>query len=106
MPPGMVRVLYGLLSVLIGCAVTQSSAPLGRYPSFFRNDTRFEHLALHPDPVSGRVYLGARDRLFQLSSNLELEAEAQTGPVTDSRECLPPISETNCPMVRTGDGCI
>uniref|UniRef100_A0AAR2LZS9 Plexin-B1 n=1 Tax=Pygocentrus nattereri TaxID=42514 RepID=A0AAR2LZS9_PYGNA len=58
------------------------------------------HLALHPDPVSGRVYLGARDRLFQLSSDLVLEFEAETGPVTDSRECLPPISEANCPMAR------
>ncbi|XP_066518969.1 plexin-B1 isoform X2 [Hoplias malabaricus] len=100
MPPGMVHVLCALLSVLIGCAVTQSSVPHSRYPSFIRDNTRFEHLALHPDPVPGRVYLGARDHLFQLSSNLELEAEAQTGPVTDHRECLPPISELNCPLAR------
>uniref|UniRef100_A0AAR2L1L8 Plexin-B1 n=1 Tax=Pygocentrus nattereri TaxID=42514 RepID=A0AAR2L1L8_PYGNA len=100
MPPGMVHLLYALLSVLIGCAVTWSPTPHSRYPSFLCNDTHFEHLALHPDPVSGRVYLGARDRLFQLSSDLVLEFEAETGPVTDSRECLPPISEANCPMAR------
>lgn len=97
----MVHVLYAFISVLIGCAIPQSSTHHGRYPSFLRNGTRFEHLALHPDSVPGRVYLGARDHLFQLSSDLELEDETPTGPVTDSRDCLPPISEANCPQVGT-----
>ncbi|KAG7478390.1 hypothetical protein MATL_G00080030 [Megalops atlanticus] len=70
------------------------------YPAFSRNDTRFEHLALHPDPATGRVYIGARDRLFQLDRHLQLELVEQTGPVTDSRECLPPITEANCPHAR------
>uniref|UniRef100_A0A673NJJ3 Plexin-B1 n=1 Tax=Sinocyclocheilus rhinocerous TaxID=307959 RepID=A0A673NJJ3_9TELE len=59
-----------------------------------------KHLALHPDPKLGRVYLGARDRLYQLSSDLQLEAEEETGPVIDSRDCLPPISDTNCPQAK------
>uniref|UniRef100_A0A8C1T4N5 Plexin-B1 n=1 Tax=Cyprinus carpio TaxID=7962 RepID=A0A8C1T4N5_CYPCA len=59
-----------------------------------------DHLALHPDPKLGRVYLGARDRLYQLSSDLQLEAEEETGPVIDSRDCLPPISDTNCPQAK------
>uniref|UniRef100_A0A671NU87 Plexin-B1-like n=1 Tax=Sinocyclocheilus anshuiensis TaxID=1608454 RepID=A0A671NU87_9TELE len=70
------------------------------HSTFLRNDTYFEHLALHPDPKLGRVYLGARDRLYQLSSDLQLEAEEETGPVIDSRDCLPPISDTNCPQAK------
>uniref|UniRef100_A0A8C2EMY1 Plexin-B1 n=1 Tax=Cyprinus carpio TaxID=7962 RepID=A0A8C2EMY1_CYPCA len=58
------------------------------------------HLALHPDPKLGQVYLGARDRLYQFSSDLQLEAEEETGPVIDSRDCLPPISDTNCPQAK------
>ncbi|XP_035380151.1 plexin-B1 isoform X2 [Electrophorus electricus] len=100
MPPGMVRVLFALLPVLLCCALTQSSTPSARYPVFVRNDTLFEHLALHPDPAVGCVYLGARDHLFQLSPTLQLEEEAEMGPVTDSRDCLPPISETSCPQAR------
>uniref|UniRef100_A0A672MLW8 Plexin-B1 n=1 Tax=Sinocyclocheilus grahami TaxID=75366 RepID=A0A672MLW8_SINGR len=76
------------------------SASSYHHPTFLRNDTYFEHLALHPDPKLGRVYLGARDRLYQLSSDLQLEAEEETGPVIDSRDCLPPISDTNCPQAK------
>uniref|UniRef100_A0A673HNQ5 Plexin-B1 n=1 Tax=Sinocyclocheilus rhinocerous TaxID=307959 RepID=A0A673HNQ5_9TELE len=77
MPPGMVCVFSSLFSILCCC-----------------------HLALHPDPKLGRVYLGARDRLYQLSFDLQLEAEEETGPVIDSRDCLPPISDTNCPQAK------
>ncbi|XP_049589033.1 plexin-B1 [Syngnathus scovelli] len=70
------------------------------YPSFVRNDTEFEHLALHPDPEVGGVYVGARDHLFQLDKSLQLEVEDPTGPVKDSRECLPPVTESNCPQAR------
>uniref|UniRef100_A0A672MJ69 Plexin-B1-like n=1 Tax=Sinocyclocheilus grahami TaxID=75366 RepID=A0A672MJ69_SINGR len=87
-------VLLLLLPLLI------NSASSYHHPTFLRNDTYFEHLALHPDPKLGRVYLGARDRLYQLSSDLQLEAEEETGPVIDSRDCLPPISDTNCPQAK------
>ncbi|CAM4623047.1 unnamed protein product [Leuciscus chuanchicus] len=100
MPPGMVCVFSSLFSILCSCVVTQSSASSSHHPTFLRNDTYFEHLALHPDPTLGRVYLGARDRLYQLSSELQLEAEEETGPVIDSRDCLPPISESNCPQAK------
>lgn len=101
MLPGMVRVLHALLPVLVLCAVSQSFPSSQHYPVFLQNNTQFEHLALHPEPALGRIYVGARDRLFRLSLDLQLEEEAETGPVTDSRECLPPISETSCPQARS-----
>lgn len=72
------------------------------YPSFSCNDTEFQHLVLHPDPSVGTVYLGARDRLFQLdgSEGLHLEQEESTGPVSDSKDCLPPVTAVNCPQAR------
>uniref|UniRef100_A0A672MJ49 Plexin-B1 n=1 Tax=Sinocyclocheilus grahami TaxID=75366 RepID=A0A672MJ49_SINGR len=90
------------LSVYVTLEVCWASVSASSYhhPTFLRNDTYFEHLALHPDPKLGRVYLGARDRLYQLSSDLQLEAEEETGPVIDSRDCLPPISDTNCPQAK------
>ena len=70
------------------------------YPAFSRDDTPFQHLALHPDSQAGTVYIGAQDRLFQLDSDLQLQEQEETGPVTDSKECLPPINEANCPQAR------
>lgn len=72
------------------------------YPSFSCNDTEFQHLVLHPDPSVGTVYLGARDHLFQLdgSEGLHLKEEESTGPVNDSKDCLPPVTQVNCPQAR------
>uniref|UniRef100_A0A8C2ENM3 Plexin-B1 n=1 Tax=Cyprinus carpio TaxID=7962 RepID=A0A8C2ENM3_CYPCA len=100
MPPGMVCVFSSLFAILCCCMVIQSSDSSNHHPTFLRNDAYFEHLALHPDPKLGQVYLGARDRLYQFSSDLQLEAEEETGPVIDSRDCLPPISDTNCPQAK------
>uniref|UniRef100_A0A8C7CC93 Plexin-B1 n=1 Tax=Oncorhynchus kisutch TaxID=8019 RepID=A0A8C7CC93_ONCKI len=77
-----------------------SSTASSPYPTFTRTDALFEHLALHPDPAVGRIYVGARDHLFQLDRNLTAELQDNTGPVTDSRECLPPVTESNCPQAR------
>ncbi|XP_070695230.1 plexin-B1 [Pempheris klunzingeri] len=72
------------------------------YPRFSRNDTEFQHLVLHPDPSMGTVYVGARDHLFQLDGldGLRLEQEETTGPVSDSKDCLPPVTEFNCAQAR------
>ncbi|KAM8914803.1 plexin-B1 isoform 2-T2 [Spinachia spinachia] len=104
-----VQMLLSLLLLAIGCpfmslpsGVAQGSdSPLSSpYPTFIRNDTLFQHLALHPDPTVSRIYVGGRDHLFQLDRFLKPELQADTGPVTDSRECLPPVTESNCPQAR------
>uniref|UniRef100_A0A671TKV1 Plexin-B1 n=1 Tax=Sparus aurata TaxID=8175 RepID=A0A671TKV1_SPAAU len=89
----------GWPSFLHGVQGSHSSSS-NLYPTFIRNDTLFEHLALHPNPSVSRVYVGARDHLFQLDHFLQPELQDDTGPVTDSRECLPPVTETNCPQAR------
>eukprot|EP00063_Salmo_salar_P048665 XP_014023500.1 PREDICTED: plexin-B1-like isoform X2 [Salmo salar] len=108
MAPGKVRrgfsvpVIAPVLLLLLAAGwpsygLAWASSP---YPTFTRNDTLFEHMTLHPDPVVGRVYVGAQDRLFQLDRHLTAELQFDTGPVTDSRECLPPVTEGNCPQAR------
>nr|XP_046252940.1 plexin-B1 isoform X1 [Scatophagus argus] len=89
-----------LLSLLI--LIIFDTAHGRSYPRFSRNDTEFQHLVLHPDPSVGTVYVGARDHLFQLdgSDGLRLEQEEITGPVSDSKDCLPPVTELNCPQAR------
>ncbi|XP_042903484.1 plexin-B isoform X2 [Parasteatoda tepidariorum] len=47
----------------------------------------FQHMAV--DPVTGRVYVGATNRLFQFDSNLRLEHSVLTGPVDDDINCFP-----------------
>uniref|UniRef100_A0A4W4HSD3 Plexin-B1 n=1 Tax=Electrophorus electricus TaxID=8005 RepID=A0A4W4HSD3_ELEEL len=93
---GMALFLFLLLLLLLLLA---AGAP---YPRFSSNDTVFQHLALHPDPAVGTLYVGARDRLYQLAGldGLRLEAEEQTGPVRDSKECLPPVTTDSCPQAR------
>ncbi|XP_010791955.1 plexin-B1 isoform X2 [Notothenia coriiceps] len=90
--------LLFLLLILIFFATAHGRS----YPRFSRNDTEFQHLVLHPDPTVGTVYVGARDHLFQLDGldGLRLEQEEATGPVSDSKECLPPVNEFNCPQAR------
>ncbi|XP_055747345.1 plexin-B1-like isoform X2 [Salvelinus fontinalis] len=99
MPLGM-SLISALLNFLL--VTTTCSLAVCTYPRFSRNDTSFEHLVLHPDPSVGTVYVGARDHLFQLDGldGLRLEQEERTGPVTDSKECLPPVTEANCPQAR------
>ncbi|XP_071349593.1 plexin-B1 isoform X3 [Trachinotus anak] len=117
MPPGMVRRLsvlavqtllsllllgvgWPFISLISGIVQGSDSSPSSLHPTFMRNDTLFEHLALHPDYNVGRVYIGARDHLFQLDQFLQPELQEDTGPVIDSRECLPPVTENNCPQAR------
>ncbi|XP_014873076.1 plexin-B1 isoform X2 [Poecilia latipinna] len=83
-----------------GVAQGSVSSHSDLYPTFKWNNTIFEHLALHPDPSVGWVYIGARDQLFQLDPLLQLKLRNDTGPVIDSPDCLPPVTETNCPQAK------
>ncbi len=46
---------------------------------------QFNNLAV--DKVTGRVYVGAVNKLYQLSPNLDLTVSAVTGPKEDSPSC-------------------
>ncbi|XP_030589713.1 plexin-B1 [Archocentrus centrarchus] len=95
--------LHGNSTLVLLFILTIFATASGRsYPRFSRNDTEFQHLVLHPDPSVGTVYVGARDHLFQLDGldGLRLEQEEMTGPVIDSKDCLPPVTSTNCPQAK------
>ncbi|XP_058873299.1 plexin-B3-like isoform X2 [Acipenser ruthenus] len=58
--------------------------------SSFQSESALNHLLL--DPATGHLYVGAVDRLFHLSGDLELLSRGVTGPRMDSPDCLPPIN--------------
>uniref|UniRef100_A0A8C3D796 Plexin-B1 n=1 Tax=Cairina moschata TaxID=8855 RepID=A0A8C3D796_CAIMO len=72
-----------------------------QYVTFSRNATKFLHLSM--DLESGTIYLGATNFLFQLTSDLLMQNVVQTGPVLDSKDCLPPVSRLECPQAHHTD---
>nr|XP_010301969.1 PREDICTED: plexin-B1 isoform X2 [Balearica regulorum gibbericeps] len=72
-----------------------------QYVTFSRNTTKFLHLSM--DLESGTIYLGATNFLFQLTSDLLMKNMVQTGPVLDSKDCLPPVSKLECPQAHHTD---
>ncbi|KAL7402271.1 hypothetical protein ABVT39_012324 [Epinephelus coioides] len=56
----------------------------------FTSDTLINNVV--QDPQTGRIYLGAINTVYQLGSNLKLQARAETGPREDARTCTPPAS--------------
>ncbi|OCT85892.1 plexin-B1 [Xenopus laevis] len=67
------------------------------YVAFVQNNTAFNHLTL--DANTGTLYIGATNSLYQLTEDLSVEMMVRTGPVWDSKECLPPVS-TDCPQAQ------
>ena len=48
----------------------------------------------------GRVFVGAVNRIYELDSDLNVVTEVETGPVNDSKGCLPLASEESCHYAR------
>ena len=55
-------------------------------PSFTPSPTTLRHLAV--DPLTGTVYVGAVNHIYQLDSNLTLVVDVVTGPVQDDKGCF------------------
>lgn len=76
-----------LLQLPYTCATTPSTlSPTVRFKTFLADDaTKFNHLAIDKD--RGWVFVGAMNRLYQLSANLDTVVNHTTGPVDDALEC-------------------
>lgn len=51
------------------------------------SSVNFTHITI--DPISGKVFVGATNWIFQLTSNLNPESSIRTGPLLDSPSCSP-----------------
>ncbi|NP_001184245.2 plexin-B2b isoform 2 precursor [Danio rerio] len=77
-----------LSAVLLVLQVTPASSEDSMFE--FSTDTPINNVV--QDPLTGRVYLGAVNAIYQLDSLLNLEARAETGPKKDAKGCTPPVS--------------
>lgn len=70
---------------------TACAAPCHAKNKEFPSDTLINNVVT--DPRSGRLYVGAVNRLYQLSANLQVESRTETGPKRDNKQCTPPVTD-------------
>lgn len=86
---------YGSFSYSHGGNIVQASweDPAASVAS---DENKLLHMTIDEQSGHKRVYIGAVNKIYQLSSDLKLEAQAQMGPAPDDYEC--PVTR-NCPNV-------
>ncbi|XP_037069862.1 plexin-A2-like [Pollicipes pollicipes] len=82
--PLLVTLLTALLTLLPSAG--RASFIAEEFSDQFATE-RFNHMVV--DDNTGRVYVGAVNRLYQLSPDLELKISVKTGPEDDDPECSP-----------------
>ena len=100
------------LTVVLFCLVTLSTSvisvfPNSRYDEYLDGIVREKtlgdgvqarHFELSHMVITdwGRVFVGAVNRIYELDPDLNVMTEVETGPVNDSRKCLPVSNEVEC----------
>ena len=96
--PSVGYVLASLVMLVRGTVPTLEELSVGLFDSVSFN---VSHLTL--DAATGRLYVGAVNRLYELSSSLDPLREVMTGPHPDNPMCPPPPEPCRCTVISCRD---
>ncbi|XP_033114548.1 hepatocyte growth factor receptor-like isoform X3 [Anneissia japonica] len=85
----MEKLMMKLLALLVCVGVP--SVYSRNITAFTTREGDLNHIVIHN--VTGRIYVGAVNGIFQLNSNMQFEFEYKTGPQLENVQCLP---ESDC----------
>lgn len=86
------ELLVSLWALCFGIVAARYHVKTFRSPE----DTNFSKLVI--DRNTEKIYVGGVNRIFKLSSRLELEQTAETGPQKDNPDCHPPFYTCEKPL--------